>query len=137
MDAEGERIPTSLGAHVMYGDDRSLDLRSSLPDASVAERRQVEAKARSRKAKHDEREQDSHRALAGPVLRPDEHRALADVTVTNAHHRGQSAPLPTGGYVPVDVNHASPSPLQADDVELWHAYMAREWMQKASAYQRR
>ena len=146
----------------MYGDDRSLDLRSSLPDASVAERRQVEAKARSRKAKHDEREQDSHRALAGPVLRPDEHRALADVTVTNAHHRGQSAPLPTGGYVPVDVNHASlsapvgvsigaagtaggavahdgasPSPLQADDVELWHAYMAREWMQKASAYQRR
>jgi hypothetical protein len=23
------------------------------------------------------------------------------------------------------------------EVELWHAYMAREWMQKASAYQRR
>ena len=91
----------------MYGDDRALDFRSSLPDASVAERRQVEAKARSRKAKHDECEQDSHRALAGPVPRPDEHRALADVTVTNAHHRRQSAPLPTGGYVPVDVNHAS------------------------------
>ena len=128
----------------MYGDDRSSDLRSSLPDASVAERRPVEAKARSRKAKHDEREQDLQRALAGPVPRPDEHRALADVTVTNARHRGQSAPLPTGGYVPVDVNHASlsapvgvsigaagtaggavahdgasPSPLQADDpVEL-------------------
>ena len=62
------------------------------------------------------------------------------MTVTNARHHGQSAPLPTGGYVPVDVNHASlsapvgvsigaagtaggavahdgasPSPLQADD----------------------
>ena len=59
------------------------------------------------KAKPDEREQDLQRALAGPVPRPDEHRALADVTVTNAHHHGQSAPLPTGGYVPVDVNHAS------------------------------
>ena len=125
----------------MYGDDRSLDLRSSLPDASVAERRQVEARARSRKAKHDEREQDLQGALDGPAPWRDEHRALADVTVTNVPHRGQSAPLPTGGYVPVYVNHASlsapvgvsigaagtagkavahdgtsPSPLQADDL---------------------
>ena len=84
---------------------------------------------------------DLQRALAGPLPWPDEHRALADVTVTNARHHGQSAPLPTGGYVPVDVNHASlsapvgvsigaagtaggavahdgasPSPLQADDL---------------------
>ena len=122
----------------MNDDDRSLDLRSSLL-ASVAEQRHVEA-ARSRKAKLDERELDLQRVLAGPVPWQDEHRALADVTVTNARHHGQSAPLPTGGYVPVDVNHASlsapvgvsigaagtaggavahdgasPSPLQADD----------------------
>ena len=123
----------------MYGDDRSLDLRSSLLSiggGAAAGR----SKARSRKAKLDEREQDLQRVPAGPVPWQDEHRALADVTVTNARHRGQSAPLPTGGYVPVDVNHASlsaavgvsigaagtaggavahdgasPSPLQADD----------------------
>ena len=67
----------------------------------------VEAKARSRKAKHDERQQHLQRAPAGPGPGRDEHRALADATVTNARYRGQSAHVTTGGYVPVDVNHAS------------------------------
>src|SRR3954453_2725103 len=91
--------------HVMYDDDRSLNLRSSLL-ASVAEQRPAEA-ARLRKAKLDGSELDLRRVLAGPLTWQDEHRAVADVTVTNARHHGQSAPLPTGGYVPVDVNHAS------------------------------
>ena len=43
----------------MDRDDRSLDLGSSLLDASVAEGLPVEAKARARKAKHDQREQHS------------------------------------------------------------------------------
>src|SRR3954464_7195249 len=94
--------------HVMYDDDRSLKLRSSLL-ASVAEQRPAEA-ARLRKAKLDECELDLQRVLAGPPTWQDEHRAVADVPVTNARHHGQSAPLPTGGYVAVDVNHASPSP---------------------------
>ena len=106
----------------------------------MAEQRQAEA-GEVAKGQADECELDLQRALAGPVTWQDEHRALADVTVTNARHRGQSAPLPTGGYVPVDVNHASlsapvgvsigaagtaggavahdgasPSPLQADDL---------------------
>jgi hypothetical protein len=125
----------------MDRDDRSLDLGSSLLDASVAERLPVEAKARARKAKHDEREQHSQLAPAGPGPGRDEHHALADATVTNARHRGHSAHVTTGAYVPVDVNHASlsaavgvsigaaataggavahegasPSPLQADDL---------------------
>ena len=125
----------------MDRDDRSLDLGSSLLDASVADGLPVEAKARARKAKHDEREQHSQLAPAGPGPWRDEHHALADATVTNARHRGHSAHVTTGAYVPVDVNHASlsaavgvsigaaataggavahegasPSPLQADDL---------------------
>ena len=125
----------------MDRDDRSLDLGSSQLDASVAERLPVEAKGRSRKAKHDEREQHSQLALPGPGHRRDEHHALAGATVTNPRHHGQSAHVTTGAYVPVDVNQASlsaavgvsigaaatageavahdgasPSPLQTDDL---------------------
>ena len=85
--------------------DRSLDLGSSLFDASVTER--LSAKARSRKAKHDGSEQHSQRTPAGPGPGHDEHRSLADATVSNARFREQSAQLTIGRYVPIDVNHAS------------------------------
>ena len=91
----------------MDRDNRSLDLGSSPLDASVADGLPVEAKVRARKAKHDEREQHSQLAPAGPGPWRDEHHALADATVTNARHRGHSAHVTTGAYVPVDVNHAS------------------------------
>ena len=85
--------------------DRSLDLGSSLFDASVTER--LSAKARSRKAKHDGSEQHSQRTPAGPGPGHDEHRSLADATVSNARFREQSAQLTIGRYVPIGVNHAS------------------------------
>jgi VCBS repeat-containing protein len=118
-------------------DDRLLGLL----DASVARRLLVEAEAKSRKAKHDERQQQFQRALAEPGPRWEEYNALADATVTNARNSGLSAHVTTDAYVPVDVNHASlsaaagtnvgtdatavgltthdgasPSPLQTDDL---------------------
>ena len=68
----------------MDPDNRSLDLGSSLLDASVADGLPVEAKVRARKAKHGEREQHSQLEPAGPGLWRDEHHALADARWTKA-----------------------------------------------------
>ena len=84
----------------MDRDDRSLDLGSSLLDASVADGLPVEAKVRARKAKHDEREQHSQLAPAGPGPRRDERRTFA---ITNR----LTAPATTSAYVPVDVKDGS------------------------------
>ena len=85
----------------MDRDNRSLDLGSSLLDASVADGLPVEAKVRARKAKHDEREQHSQLAPAGPGPRRDEGRTLAATNGLTAH-------AATSADVPVDVNDGSP-----------------------------
>jgi hypothetical protein len=112
---------------IMDRDDRPLDLGPSLLDPSATEGLSVEAKARARKAKHDEREQHSQLAPDGSGPWREEHDALADATVTNAHHRGpidhdrvslSTAAGITAARAGGAVAHegASPSPLQADDL---------------------
>ena len=93
------------------GDKRQLvfelddDVQSML--GLEARRLLVEAEAKSRKAKHDERQQQFQLAPAEPGPRLDEYHALTDPTVTNASNSGRYAHATTDAYVAVDVNHAS------------------------------
>ena len=78
-------------------------------DASAAERLPVNAETELREATHDDREQHSLSAPARPIHRRDEHRALADATVANTPLGRRSKPVTNSAYLPVGVDHASPS----------------------------
>ena len=133
----------------MMGDKKQLVLELDDDIASMLGlvARRLLGEAKSRKAKHDERQSQFQLAPAEPGTRRDEYQALADPTITNASDSGQPAHVTTDAYAPVDVNHASlsatagisigadaaaswvmaqdgatPSPLQTDDLS---SFMSR------------